>query len=199
MAVEDQSPLSMPRQNRLLTSKLPCRYPTCRTRRCTPNNDKVAPYSGIEQYDFDVITGSNGDVYDRYRVRVGEIWESMKIVKQVAETMPLGDYRSEDRKITPPPRKRIDESMEALIHHFKIFTEGFKVPEGEAYVAIESPRGELGCYLVSDGGANPLRMHTRAPSFANLQAIPLMLADSLMADTVAALASIDPVMGDVDR
>jgi len=159
----------------------------------------MAPYSGIDQYDFEVVTGSNGDVYDRYRVRVGEIWQSMEIVRQAAETMPLGDYRTEDRKITPPPRKRIDESMEALIHHFKIFTEGFKVPEGEAYVAVESPRGELGCYLVSDGGAKPLRMHTRAPSFANLQSIPLMLADSLMADTVAALASIDPVMGDVDR
>jgi NADH-quinone oxidoreductase subunit D len=113
--------------------------------------------------------------------------------------MPDGDYKAEDRKVTPPPRARINESMEALIHHFKIYTEGFKVPEGEVYVAIESPRGELGCYIVSDGGAKPLRMHTRAPSFANLQALPIMLSDSLMADTVASLASLDPVMGDVDR
>ena len=157
------------------------------------------PYSGIEQYDFEVPTRTNGDVYDRYRVRVEEIWQSLGIVRQVVETMPDGDFKTEDRKVSPPPRKRIDESMEALIHHFKIHTEGFKVPEGEVYVAVESPRGELGCYLVSDGGANPLRMHTRAPSFANLQSVPLMLADSLLADAVAALASVDPVMGDVDR
>jgi NADH-quinone oxidoreductase subunit D len=160
---------------------------------------KMAPYSGIDQYEFDVPVGDRGDSYDRYRVKVEEIKESLRIVRQVVDAMPAGDYKTEDRKIVPPPRKRIDESMEALIHHFKIHTEGFKVPEGEAYVAIESPRGELGCYLVSDGGAKPLRMHTRAPSFANLQSIPIMLADSLLADSVAALASVDPVMGDVDR
>ncbi len=160
---------------------------------------KMQPYSGIDQYDFDVPVGANGDVYDRYRVRVDEMWESLKIVRQVAETMPTGDYKTDDRKISPPPRLRIDESMEALIHHFKIHTEGFKVPEGEVYVAIESPRGELGCYLVSDGGARPLRMHTRAPSFANLQSIPIMLSDSLLADAISSLASVDPVMGDVDR
>ena len=138
-------------------------------------------------------------MYDRYRIRVEEIWQSLEIVRQVAEAMPDGDFKTDDRKVSPPPRKRIDESMEALIHHFKIHTEGFKVPEGEVYVAIESPRGELGCYLVSDGGANPLRMHTRAPSFANLQSVPVMLSDSLLADAVSALASVDPVMGDVDR
>ncbi len=160
---------------------------------------KAAPYSGIDRYDFDVAVGENGDSYDRYRVKVIEIQESIKIVRQVADTMPRGDWKADDRKIVPPPRKRIDESMEALIHHFKIHTEGFKVPEGEAYVAIESPRGELGCYLVSDGGPNPLRMHTRAPSFANLQAVPLMLSDSMLADAIAALASVDPVLGDVDR
>ncbi len=157
------------------------------------------PYSGIEQYDFDVVTGSRGDVYDRYRVRIGEMRQSLRIVAQVADTMPRGDYKTEDRKVSPPPRRRIDESMEALIHHFKIYTEGFKVPAGETYVAIESPRGELGCYLVSDGGGSPLRMHTRAPSFSNLQALPIMMADSLVADTVACIASLDPVMGDVDR
>ncbi len=157
------------------------------------------PYSGIEQYDFDVVTGSQGDVYDRYRVRIGEMRQSLRIVAQVADTMPRGDYKTEDRKVSPPPRRRIDESMEALIHHFKIYTEGFKVPAGETYVAIESPRGELGCYLVSDGGGSPLRMHTRAPSFSNLQALPIMMADSLVADTVACIASLDPVMGDVDR
>ena len=160
---------------------------------------KVFPYSGIENYEFDVPTGDNGDVYDRYRVRVEEIWESLKIVEQVMDAMPKGDYRVGDRKITPPPRARIDESMEALIHHFKLFTEGFKVPPGETYVAVESPRGELGCYLVSDGEAIPYRMHTRGPSFYNLQSLPIAMADSLMADTVATIASMDPVMGDVDR
>jgi NADH-quinone oxidoreductase subunit D len=160
---------------------------------------KVFPYSGIEQYEFDVPLGENGDVYDRYRVRVEEIHESLKIVEQVMGSMPKGEYRVADRKITPPPRARIDESMEALIHHFKLFTEGFKVPEGETYVAVESPRGELGCYLVSNGEATPWRMHTRAPSFYNLQALPIAMSDSLVADTIATIASMDPVMGDVDR
>jgi NADH-quinone oxidoreductase subunit D len=160
---------------------------------------KAFPYSGIEQYEFEVPVGENGDVYDRYRVRVEEIHQSLKIVAQVMDTMPKGDYRVGDRKITPPPRARIDESMDALIHHFKLFTEGFKVPTGETYVAVESPRGELGCYLVSDGEARPYRMHTRAPSFYNLQGLPIAMADSLVADTVATIASMDPVMGDVDR
>jgi NADH-quinone oxidoreductase subunit D len=160
---------------------------------------KAFPYSGIEQYEFDVPVGEHGDVYDRYRIRVVEIEQSLRIVEQVMDSMPKGDYRVDDRKVTPPPRARIDESMEALIHHFKLFTEGYKVPAGETYVAVESPRGELGCYLVSDGGANPYRMHTRAPSFSNLQALPITMADSLMADTVATIASLDPVMGDVDR
>ena len=160
---------------------------------------KAFPYSGIEKYEFDVPVGTRGDVYDRYRVRVDEIHESLKIVEQVMDSMPKGDYRVDDRKVTPPPRARIDESMEALIHHFKLFTEGFKVPPGETYVAVESPRGELGFYLVSDGESKPYRMHTRAPSFVNLQALPIAMADSLMADTVATVASMDPVMGDVDR
>jgi NADH-quinone oxidoreductase subunit D len=160
---------------------------------------KAFPYSGIEQYEFEVPLGEHGDVYDRYRIRVEEIKQSLSIAEQVMDIIPKGDYRVDDRKVTPPPRARIDESMEALIHHFKLFTEGYKVPAGETYVAVESPRGELGCYLVSDGGARPYRMHTRAPSFANLQALPIAMADSLMADTVATIASLDPVMGDVDR
>ena len=160
---------------------------------------KAFPYSGIEQYEFEVPVGENGDVYDRYRIRMDEIAESLKIVQQVMDTMPKGPYRIGDRKITPPPRERIDESMEALIHHFKLFTEGYKVPEGETYVAVESPRGELGCYIVSNGGAHPYRMHTRAPSFYNLQALPIAMSDSLVADTIATIASMDPVMGDVDR
>jgi len=160
---------------------------------------KTFPYSGIEQYEFDVPTAEHGDVYDRFVLRFEEVRQSLGIVRQAAESMPLGDYRSEDRKVTPPPRARIDQSMEALIHHFKIFTEGFKVPEGEVYQAVESPRGELGMYIVSNGGAKPWRIHVRGPSFAHVQALPAMLTDSLIADTIAALASADPVMGDVDR
>jgi NADH-quinone oxidoreductase subunit D len=160
---------------------------------------KAFPYSGIDQYEFEVPLGERGDVYDRYRVKVEEIEESLKIAAQVMEAMPKGDWRVDDKKITPPPRGRIDESMEALIHHFKLFTEGFKVPDGETYVAVESPRGELGCYLVSDGEARPYRMHTRAPSFYSLQGLPIAMADSMVADTIATIASMDPVMGDVDR
>jgi NADH-quinone oxidoreductase subunit D len=113
--------------------------------------------------------------------------------------MPLGDYRAQDKKVTPPPRARIDESMEALIHHFKIFTRGFEVPAGEVYTAIESPRGELGCYLVADGSNKPYRMHIRAPSFVNLQSLPPLLRGGLIADAVAVISSVDPVMGEVDR
>jgi NADH-quinone oxidoreductase subunit D len=160
---------------------------------------KSFPYSGIDQYEFDVPVGKHGDVYERYLVRVEEIHQSLGIAKQILETMPGGDYRTEDRKVTPPPRKRIDESMEALIHHFKIFTEGFKVPPGEAWQSVESARGELGMYLVSDGRAKPWRLHVRGPSFAAVQALPAMLTDSLIADMIATLASADPVLGDVDR
>jgi NADH-quinone oxidoreductase subunit D len=157
------------------------------------------PYLAYDKLDFDVIVGKYGDNFDRYSVRLNEIRESIKIVRQIAEMMPPGDYRVQDRKVTPPPRARIDESMEALIHHFKIFTEGFRVPEGEVYVAVESPRGELGCYMVSDGTSKPYRMHIRAPSFANLQALPLLLRGGLMADAVAVTSSVDPIMGEVDR
>jgi NADH-quinone oxidoreductase subunit D len=160
---------------------------------------KEMPYSGIDAYDFDVPTGLHGDVHDRYVVRIEEIRQSLRIVRQVVDTMPLGDYRNPDPKVTPPPRKRIDESMEALIHHFKLFTEGIRVPAGTAYQSVEGPRGELGCYLVSKGGPRPWRMHWRAPSFAAVQALPAMMTDSLVADVVATLASADPVLGDVDR
>jgi NADH-quinone oxidoreductase subunit D len=157
------------------------------------------PYLAYDQVDFDVITGTVGDVFDRYAIRINEIRESIRIVHQILDRMPTGDYRIQDAKVTPPPRSRIDESMEALIHHFKLFTEGFKVPAGEVYVAIESPRGELGCYLVSDGGSKPYRMHIRAPSFANLQCLPVMMRGGLIADAIAVISSLDPVLGDVDR
>ncbi len=157
------------------------------------------PYLCYDQLDFDVVVGTYGDSFDRYSIRLAEIRESIRIVRQCMDKMPDGDYRIQDKKVTPPPRARIDESMEALIHHFKIFTEGFKVPEGEVYVAVENPRGELGCYLVSDGSSHPVRMHIRAPSFVNLQTLPHLMQDSLIADTVAIVSSVDPIMGDVDR
>ncbi len=157
------------------------------------------PYLAYDQVDFDVVVGTFGDCFDRYAIRLNEIRESIKIVHQILDRMPKGDYKIQDKKVTPPPRARIDESMEALIHHFKIYTEGFKVPEGEVYVAVESPRGELGCYLVSDGSSKPYRMHIRGPSFVNIQCLPHMMADGLIADTVAIISSVDPIMGEVDR
>ena len=136
-----------------------------------------------------MVVGSYGDCFDRYAIRINEIRESIKIIRQVVDLLPTGDYRLQDKKVTPPPRARIDESMEALIHHFKIFTEGFKVPEGEAYMAVESPRGELGCYIVSDGSSKPYRMHIRGPSFVNLQTLPHMMRGGLIADAVAVISS----------
>jgi len=157
------------------------------------------PYLNYDQVEFDVIVGTYGDAFDRYAIRLNEIRESIRIVYQILDRMPLGDYRIQNKKVTPPPRARIDESMEALIHHFKIFTEGFKVPEGEVYVGIESPRGEIGCYIVSDGGPKPYRIHVRVPSFVNIQALPHMMRGGLVADAVAVISSVDPVLGEVDR
>jgi NADH-quinone oxidoreductase subunit D len=160
---------------------------------------KEMPYLYYDQLEFATVVGSFGDCFDRYAIRLNEVRESIGIVRQILDLLPPGDYRIQDRKVTPPPRARIDESMEALIHHFKIFTEGFKVPAGEVYIAVESPRGELGCYLVSDGSAVPYRMHIRGPSFVNVQAMPHMLRDGLLADAVAVISSVDPIMGEVDR
>jgi len=157
------------------------------------------PYLYYEELDFDIVVGTYGDTFDRYAIRLNEIRESIHLVHQILENVPAGDYRIQDKKVTPPPRARIDESMEALIHHFKIFTEGFKVPEGEVYVAIESPRGELGCYMASDGSAKPYRMHIRGPSFVNLQTLPHMMRGGFLADGVAVISSVDPIMGEVDR
>ncbi len=157
------------------------------------------PYLHYDQVEFDVVVGKYGDAFDRYSIRLNEVRESMYIVEQILERMPGGDYRIQNKKVTPPPRARINESMEALIHHFKLFTEGFKVPEGEVYVAIESPRGEIGCYIASDGSATPYRMHVRAPSFVNIQCLPHMMRGGLIADAVAIISSTDPVLGEVDR
>jgi NADH-quinone oxidoreductase subunit D len=157
------------------------------------------PYLAYDEVDFDVIVGTFGDNFDRYAIRLNEIRESVRIVRQCIEKMPSGDYRSQDPKVTPPPRARIDESMEALIHHFKLFTEGFHVPAGEVYSAIESPRGELGCYLVADGGPKPYRIHVRAPSFVNMQAVPLLMRGGSVSDAITVISSVDPIMGEVDR
>jgi NADH-quinone oxidoreductase subunit D len=160
---------------------------------------RTMPYLAYDQVDFDVIVGTYGDNFDRYAIRLNEIRESVRIIRQCLERMPSGDYRSQDPKVTPPPRARIDESMEALIHHFKLFTEGFHVPAGEVYSAIESPRGELGCYLVADGGSKPYRLHVRAPSFVNLQAVPLLMRGGSVSDAVTVISTVDPIMGEVDR
>ncbi len=157
------------------------------------------PYLRYDEMEFDVVVGSYGDAFDRYAIRLNEVRESIRIVHQILDRMPTGDYRIQNKKVTPPPRARIDESMEALIHHFKIFTEGFKVPEGEVYVAVESPRGEIGCYIASDGSPTPYRMHVRAPSFVNIQCLPHMMRGGLVADAVAVISSVDPVLGEVDR
>jgi NADH-quinone oxidoreductase subunit D len=157
------------------------------------------PYLAYDQVEFDVMVGTEGDCWDRYAIRFNEIRESVRICRQILDLMPAGDYRTQDKKVTPPPRNRIDESMEALIHHFKLYTEGFRVPIGDAYVPVESPRGELGCYIVSDGTSRPYRAHMRTPSFANLQAMPAMARGGLIPDAIAIVSTIDPVLGDVDR
>ncbi len=160
---------------------------------------KAQPYCGYDTYDFDVPTRPEGDSYARYLVRIQEMRESIRIVQQALDRLPEGEFRVHDHKVSPPPREEINTSMEALIHHFKLFTEGYRVPKGEVYVAIESPRGELGFYIVSDGSSRPYRVHVRAPSFSNLQALPVMASGGLVADLVTIIGSVDPVMGEVDR
>jgi NADH-quinone oxidoreductase subunit D len=160
---------------------------------------KTMPYSVYEDFDFEVPVGSRGDVYDRYLVRMEEMRQSVRIVGQALRKLPGGPFRIDNHKIAPPPKEEIYLSMEALIHHFKLWTEGFRVPAGDTYYAIESPRGELGIYMVSDGSAKPVRVHVRGPSFINLQMIPPMSEGGLVADLVAVIASLDPVLGEVDR
>ncbi len=160
---------------------------------------KSNPYSGYEHYEFDIPTGTNGDVYDRYIVRIGEMRQSLRIIRQGLERLPDGPVRSDNRKFVPPPRSELGRSMEAVIHHFKLWTEGFPAPKGSVYMPVESPRGELGCYLEGDGGPKPYRVHFRTPSFAVLQALPMMSKGFLVADLVAIISSLDPVLGDADR
>ena len=160
---------------------------------------KARPYSGYEQYDFDIPVRTEGDTYARYLVRVQEFRESLKIVEQALNKLPMGPVRSDNRKFVPPPRSEIGVSMEALIHHFKLWTEGFLAPKASVYSAVESPRGELGVYLEGDGGPKPYRIHWRTPSFDNLSVLPKIVKGHLVADLVGILASIDIVLGDIDR
>ena len=160
---------------------------------------KAEPYSSYDQFDFEVPTRTENDVYARYRVRLGEMRQSARIITQALEGMPEGAWQADAPKIVLPEREKMKTQMEALIYHFKIVTEGFRVPSGEAYQAVESPRGEIGYYIVSDGTSKPYRVFMRTPSFGNLQALPALLEGRLLADSIAALGSMDFVLGDVDR
>jgi NADH-quinone oxidoreductase subunit D len=160
---------------------------------------KVAPYSSYDQFDFKIPVGTVGDCYDRYRVRVAELRESCRIIRQATEGLPEGPYITTNRKVALPPRHELATSMEALIHHFKLVTEGFRVPPGEAYLPIEGPRGELGCFVVADGSAKPARVHMRDPSFVNLQMLREMAIGGYIADLITNLAMLDPILGGIDR
>jgi NADH-quinone oxidoreductase subunit D len=157
------------------------------------------PYEAYGDVEFKVPVARDGDVYARYAVRMAEMKESVKIIDQLMSKMPGGDFKNMDPKIQPPPRPELNKSMEAVIHHFKLVTQGYTVPEGEAYAAVESPRGELGTFVVSDGGTSPYRVHVRDPSFVNVQSLGPMVGGGLIADLIACIASVDPVMGGVDR
>ncbi len=176
-----------------------CSGPTIRASGVPYDIRKQMPYSGYENFDFDMIVGQKGDVYERFSCRVQEMRQSLRIVEQAIDGMPDGPWRVDDRKIVPPPKDELVTSMESLIHHFKLFTEGLKPPVGEVYNAIEGARGEMGFYLVSNGTGKPYRFHMRAPSFYNLQALPLMGHGYLVSDIVAIIGSIDIVLGEVDR
>ena len=160
---------------------------------------KAAPYSSYDHFKFEIPVGEYGDVNDRYRVRMAEMRQSREIIKQAAENLPDGPVNVDDRKIVPPPRSELDSSMESVIHHFKLWTEGFRPPMGEAYVPIEGPKGELGFYLVSNGSAYPWRMHERPSCLMNLQSLSRMCEGKLIADVVAIIGSIDIILGEIDR
>ncbi|MCZ2075310.1 MAG: NADH-quinone oxidoreductase subunit D, partial [Bryobacterales bacterium] len=162
-----------------------CSGPTLRGSGVNWDIRKAMPYSSYDDFEFDVPLGQHGDVYDRYMVRVQEMRQSVRIIQQAIDRLPDGPFRSENRKYVPPPRSELGHSMEAVIHHFKLWTEGFRPPKGEVYVRVESPRGELGCFLISDGGPKPWRVHFRTPSFVHLSALPVMTKGYLIADVVA--------------
>lgn len=176
-----------------------CSGPTLRASGVPYDIRKQMPYSGYENFDFEMIVGQKGDVYERFSCRMQEMRQSLRIIGQALDGMPDGPWRIDDRKIVPPPKDELVTSMESLIHHFKLFTEGLLPPVGEVYNAIEGARGEMGFYLVGDGTGKPYRFHMRAPSFYNLQALPLMGQGYLVSDIVAIIGSIDIVLGEVDR
>jgi NADH-quinone oxidoreductase subunit D len=173
--------------------------PTLRGSGVAFDHRKASPYSGYEQYEFDVPTATSGDVYGRYLVRMEEFRQSVRIVQQALDNLPGGPTRSDNRKFVPPPRSELGTSMEAVIHHFKLWTEGFDVPKGSVYVPIESARGELGVFLEGDGGNKPYRVYYRTPSFLHLQVLPKLAVGHLVADLVAIIGSVDIVLGDADR
>ncbi len=160
---------------------------------------KAQPYDVYDRMDFDIPVGKNGDCFDRYLVRVEEMRQSLSIMKQCIEKMPAGPVRTEDRKVAPPRRAEMKNSMEALIHHFKLYTEGYHVPAGETYTAVEAPKGEFGVYLVSDGSNKPYRCKIRAPGFAFLQAADFLGKGHMLSDVVAIIGSMDVVFGEIDR
>ena len=160
---------------------------------------KSQPYEVYDQLDFDIPIGKHGDCYDRYLVRMAEMRECLKIIRQCLDKIPKGPVMMDDRKITPPPRAEMKQSMEAMIHHFKFYTEGFHVPTGEVYAAVEAPKGEFGVYLISDGTNHPYRCKIRAPSYAFLQATDFLSRGHMLADVVAIIGSLDVVFGEIDR
>ena len=160
---------------------------------------KTAPYDAYDKVEFDVPVGVNGDTYDRYLCRVEEMRQSLRIIEQCLNKMPAGEVRTDDAKVVPPRRAEMKESMEALIHHFKIFTEGYAVPPGATYTAIEAPKGEMGVYLVSDGTSRPYRCHIRAPGFPHLAALDKVGKNHMLADIVAIIGTMDIVFGEIDR
>jgi NADH-quinone oxidoreductase subunit D len=160
---------------------------------------KAEPYSGYENFDFEIAKGENGDVYDRYLVRIKEMRESLKITAQAIRDLPEGPINTEDPKVALPPKDKVHSSIDGLIRHFHIISEGFNVPAGEVYLSVESPRGELGYYIVSDGGAKPYRLKIRAPSYINLESLCTMVKGRMISDVIAVIGSLDIVLGEIDR
>ncbi len=179
--------------------RLGCTGPTLRGSGVNWDIRKAIPYSSYDHFEFDIPLGQHGDVYDRYLIRIEEMRQSLRIIRQALDNLPSGPVRSNNRKYVPPPRSELGHSMESLIHHFKLWTEGFRPPAGEVYVRVESPRGELGCFLASDGSPRPWRVHFRTPSFVHLSALPHMANGHMIADLVGIVGSIDIVLGDCDR
>ncbi len=181
------------------TLELGCSGPIARGSGVAWDLRKSNPYSCYEEFDFQVPVGTKGDVYDRFLVRIAEMKESCRILQQAIDGLPEGPWSTSDRKIAPPPRAELDTSMESLIHHFKLYTEGYHAPVGEAYAAVEGPKGELGFYVISNGTNMPYRWHERPPSLMNLKSLEILAEGRLIADLIAIIGSIDIVLGEIDR